>query len=196
MKKTIALLSCILIMFSCNVAEQVLGTLNLTQCKYDFKSINNLTLSGINMQNVSSFSSLNPSSAAKLLSAFSSSTGSLPLEFTLNLNVSNPSTQKALFNGLAYILEVDGKELTQGFLNQEFQVAGGSSSVLPVHMSFDLKKVLSGESLETIKNLAFNLAGIGNESTDLTFKLKPNFLIGKQTVSAPQYIPVNFTLNK
>lgn len=195
MKRIVVLLMGCVLFFSCDVAKQVAGTFNMTQCKYDYQSISGLTLAGINLQNASSLSSLNPMSAANLLSAFSTSSGTLPLAFTLNLNVKNNSTQAALFNGLAYILEIDGKQMTEGLINQSFQVNGGETSVLPVSMAFDLKSVLKGESLSAIKNLAFNFAGIGDSKSNVTFRLKPNFLIGGKTIAAPQYIPVSFTLN-
>jgi LEA14-like dessication related protein len=120
----------------------------------------------------------------------------LPLNFTLNLDVSNPGVQTALLNGLGYILEIDGIEMTQGFLDRQLQVGSGAKAVLPINMAFDLKKVLSGKSLDAMKNLAFNFAGIGGGSSAVTVRLKPNFTVGGKTISAPSYIPVSFTLNK
>jgi hypothetical protein len=196
MKRMIAFIGMTVLLFSCDVAQQVMGTYNMTQCKYEYKSISGLTLAGINMQNVSSLTSLNPVSAANLLAAFSSSNGTLPLNFTLNLNVSNPGAQKALLNGLGYILEIDGQEMTQGFLSNQLQIGAGQTSVLPVNMMFDLKKVLKGQSLDAIKNLAFNFAGIGGNSSNVTIKLQPTLLIGNQSYKSPTYIPVSFTLNK
>lgn len=183
-------------LFSCDVAQQVSGTYNMTQCKYDYKSISGLNIAGVNLQNASSLASLNPLASASLLSAFSSSSGTLPLSFTLNLNVKNSGTQNALLNGLSYILEIDGTEMTQGTMNQAFQVAGGQQAVLPIAMAFDLKSALKGQSLESIKNLAFNFAGIGNASSQVTVKIKPNFNIGGQMIASPVYIPISFTLNK
>lgn len=194
-KKTITLFICTLILLSCDVAKQASGIVNMTQCKYDYKSIEQISLAGVNLQNVSNISSLNPISAANLLAAFSSSSGSLPLNFTLNLNVTNNNKQTASFSGLAYILEIDGHEMTQGALNQAFSVNGGSSSVLPISMSFDLKKVLSGQSMDSVKNLAFNFAGIGSGKSDVTLRVKPTFKVGSQVINSPQYIPINFTLN-
>jgi hypothetical protein len=196
MKKTIALLSMVAVLFACDVAKQLSGTYNMTQCKYEYQSISGLSLAGINLQNVNNISSLNPLNAAKLLAAFSSSSGNLPLNFTLNLDVTNPGVQTALLNGLSYILEIDGIEMTQGLLNKQIQVAAGGTSVLPVELAFDLKKVLSGQSLDAIKNLAFNFAGIGTASSNVTFRLKPNFNIGGKTISSPSYIPISFTLKK
>jgi hypothetical protein len=181
---------------SCDVAQQVMRTYNMTQCKYEYKSISGLTLAGVNLHNVSNISSINPLSLTSLLGAFMSPEGSLPLDFTLNIDVTNPGLQTALLNGMAYILEIDGIEMTQGSLSQRIQIASGGKSVLPIRMSFDLKKVLSGKSMDSIKNLAFNFAGIGNEASNVTIRLKPSFIIGSQTIIAPSYIPVSFTLKK
>ena len=198
MKKIIALFSLIVLfqLQSCDVAKQLVGTYALTQCKYDYNSIAGLTLAGINLQNVSSLSSLNVANVTNLLAAFSSPSGSLPLNFTLNLDVSNSGVQTAILNGANYILEIDGLEMTQGLFNQQLQVQSGGKSTLPIAMAFDLKKVMSGQSLDAIKNLAFNFAGIGSASSKVTVKLKPSFVIGGSVVSLPDYIPISFTLNK
>ncbi|MDR0543097.1 MAG: hypothetical protein LBH19_12920 [Dysgonamonadaceae bacterium] len=196
MKKIIVLIGILAVTSSCDVAQQLLGTYQITQCKYDFNSISGLTLAGINLQNDNRLTSLNPLNLAALTSAFSSKGGSLPLNFTLNLDVTNPGVQTALLNGLGYILEIDGHEMTTGSLQKQLQIDGGQKIVLPIQMAFDLKKVLTGESLEAIKNLAFNFAGIGSGSSDVTVKLKPSFMVGNQTLVSPVYIPVSFKLNR
>ena len=196
MKKFITFLSLVFLTFSCDVAQQVMGTYQLSQCKYDYHSISGLTLAGINLQNVSGLASLNPLNLANLTSAFSSKNGSLPLNLTLNMDISNPGTQAAIINGLGYILEIDGHQMTTGTVNQQLQINGGQKTVLPINMAFDLKKALSGESLESIKKIAFNFAGIGNDPSNVTIRLKPSFKVGNQIIAAPNYIPVSFQLNK
>jgi len=196
MKRIITLFLSLAMFCSCDVLNQLTGAYTLTQCKYEYKSITGLSLAGVSLDNISSLSSLNPLTAAKLLTAFSSPSGSLPLNFTLNLDVSNPNTQAALLNGLSYILSIDGTDMTQGTLNQSINVAAGGKSTLPVSLAFDLKQALSGKSLETMKNLAFNFAGIGDGQSNVTFKIKPTFSVGGQSVASPNYIPVSFTLNK
>jgi len=196
MKKVIALVGLAVCLFSCDVAKQLSGTYALTQCKYLFNSISGLTLGGVNLQNVSSISSLNPLTAANLLAAFTTTGGNLPLNFTLNLDVTNPGVQTALLNGANYILEVDGMQMTQGSVNQQVQIGSGQTMKLPITMGFDLKKVMSGQSLDAIKNLAFNFAGIGSGASNVTVKLKPSLMVGGTPVSTPDYIPISFTLNK
>ncbi len=195
MKKTISLLSVILLFLSCDVAKQVAGSAyNLTQCQYTYKSISGLNLGGVDLQSATSLSSLNPLTAASLLASLSKS--SLPLQFTLNLNVKNPGTQAAALSGLQYILEIDDVQMTEGLLNQQLSVAGGATSTLPMQLSFDLKKVLSGQSADAVKNMAFNFAGLSDTPSKVTIKLRPSMSVGGQVITSPVYIPVSFTYGK
>ena len=186
MKKIIVLCSLALVMFSCDVAQSLVGAYSLTQCKYDFNSISNLSLGGVNMN---SNNLLN--SALALTSLFTKST--LPLDFTLNLDVKNPGTQTALLDGLQYVLQIDGIEMSSGALNSKLQVTSGATGVLPLNLSFDLKKAMSGQSADAIKNLALNFVGMGSQPTNVTFKLKPSMTIGGQLVPSPSFIPVTFS---
>jgi len=186
MKKIIALFSLALIMFSCDVAQSVLGTVSLAQCEYKYNSISNLSLGGVN------FSSDNlVSSALALTSLFSKS--SIPLQFTLNLDVKNPGVQTALLNGLQYMLDIDGIEMTTGSVDSKLQIATGETGKLPVNLNFDLKKAMSGQSADAVKKLALNFVGIGSEATKVTFKLKPSFTVGGKQVQNPSFIPVSFS---
>jgi hypothetical protein len=198
MKKGIALFSLMLCLFSCGVsqelAKQATGLYAISQCKYVFQSITELVLAGINMQNAKSITS-NPLAAANLLTAFASPNGSLPVNFTLNLDVTNPGVQTALLNGANYILDIDGNEMTQGSLANQLQVGAGQKATLPINISFDLKKAMSGKSLDAIKNLAYNFAGIGNASSNVTLKLKPSMMVNGYPISAPDYIPISFSLH-
>jgi len=197
MKKIVALFGVVVLSFSsCDVGKQLTAAYAITQCRYLFESIANLTLGGINLQNVNSISSLNPLAAANLLAAFATPNGSLPLNFTLNLDVKNPGTQTALLNSANYILEIDGMQMTQGAVNKQIQIGSGQSATMPITMGFDLKKVMSGQTLDAIKNLAFNFAGIGSGASNVTLKLKPSLVVGGKNVPSPDYIPISFTLNK
>jgi LEA14-like dessication related protein len=195
MKKIAALFLTLAVFYACDAVNQLAGAYNITQCKYEYKSISGLSLAGVSLQNASSLSSLNPVAMAQLLAAFTSSSGSLPLNFTLNLDVSNPNVQAAALSGLSYILSIDGNEMTQGTLDRQISIAAGETAVLPVQLAFDLKQALSGKSIDAIKNLALNFAGIGSGSSNVTFRLKPSVNVGGYTVAAPSYIPVSFTVS-
>jgi LEA14-like dessication related protein len=183
-------------LFACNTTKQFIGnTLTITQLRYDYHSISGLTLAGVNIQNVNSISSLNPLAAASLLTAITTN-ASLPLQFTLNLEVKNPSNQVASLSGLQYILEIDNIQMTEGMLSQSLHVSGHGSTILPVYMSFDLKTALSGKSADVVKNLAFNFIGSGDTPSTVTIRLKPSMNIGGQKIVSPVFIPVSFTYGK
>jgi LEA14-like dessication related protein len=181
---------------ACSTTKKIVeNTLTVTQLQYDYHSISGLTLAGVNIQNVKSISSLNPLDAAGLLTAITTN-ASLPLQFTLNLEVKNPSNQAASLSDLQYILEIDNIQMTEGMLNQPLQVAGHGSAILPVYMSFDLRTALSGQSAEVVKNLALNFTGSGNAPSTITIRLKPSMDIGGKKIVSPVFIPVSFTYGK
>ncbi len=186
MKKIITLFGLSLIMFSCDVAQSLVSTYSLTQCKYEYNSISSISLGDINLN-----SNNLANSALAMTTLFTKNT--LPLQFTLNLDVKNPGTQTALLNGLQYILQIDGIEMTTGAVDSKLQVAPGGAGVLPILLNFDLKKAMNGQSGDAIKNLALNFVGIGSEPTNVTFKLKPALNVGGQLVPSPAFIPVSFS---
>jgi len=53
-----------------------------------------------------------------------------------------------------------------------------------------LKKALTGRSIESIKNFAFNLAGIGGKPTRLMLRMKPSIQVGSMTIQYPNEIDV------
>ena len=68
MKKAIIILSTILLMYSCDVVQQIGGAYNFTQCKYDYNSIDNVELAGINLGKAKSVSVLQIASLTTILS--------------------------------------------------------------------------------------------------------------------------------
>jgi LEA14-like dessication related protein len=195
MRKILTFLLLIFLMTSCELAQQALSTLNMTQCEYSFNSVNNVSLGGINVSNVHSITDINPVTAASLLASLTKTSGTLPISFNLNLDVKNPGSQTAALQGMAFILKLDSLELTQGTVNTPIQILAGAKNVLPVNLAFDLKQLLKGESAATIKNMAFAITGLGEgNAVKMTLLVKPNMTIGGRTISIPNYIPISFNL--
>lgn len=118
--------------------------------------------------------------------------GTLPLEFTVNLEAKNPNPETAAMNRLAWILIVDGIEMTRGQLDDRVEIAGnGGVAPLPLRIGLDLRQALSGKSGDALLNLALNIAGEGTQPTHVTVKAKPSILVGGQTMELPDYITVS-----
>jgi LEA14-like dessication related protein len=173
----------------CDVAKQIGGAYNLTQCKFNYNSITNLFLSGTDLSK--------GLTAANILQLTSLLTGnvpsSLPLDFTLNLNVSNPNQSAASLSGLQYVLTIDDVQFTTGSIDQAFNVSAGETQVLPLRIGLDLVSLLKGESKDAILTVIKNFVGIGSRKSNVSFQLKPTFDIGGYPLTSPSYIPVSFS---
>ena len=175
---------------SCSFVQQAQQIANLINCDFRLNSVQNLTLAGVNVQNIQSLSSLNVVDVSKLSTA--ALRGGLPLDFTLNLDIRNPNKNSAGMTQLDWILLIDGIEITHGLLNQKVNIPGNNTTTMvPMHMNVDLKKVLSNKSGDAIINFAMNLAGAGNKPTRFTLKAKPTILIGNYPLTYPNYLDIN-----
>ncbi|MDR0430940.1 MAG: hypothetical protein LBH58_10745 [Tannerellaceae bacterium] len=172
----------------CDVAKQLGSAFNFTQCKFDYHSITNLSLSGTNLS-----SGVNAAKILQLASLLTGNASSIPLDFTLNLNVTNPNQTVASLNGLQYVLNIDDVQFTTGTVSHAFNVAGGETQVLPLSIGFDLATLLRGESKNAILNIAKNFLGLGSEKSNVTLQIKPSFNIGGYPATSPVYIPVSFS---
>lgn len=188
-KRILAVLIVTVTLFSCDSLQKgLMSTYNMVNCEYSYKSISGLSISGINVSNGLSLTAI-----PKITSILSGTATSIPMDFTLNLNVKNPNQSEALMNGLQYIISIDGIQFTTGSINQTLNIASGQTQTLPLSIGFDLATLMKGESKDAVIDIAKNFAGIGSKKSEVTLKLKPSFKVGTSMVTSPIYIPVSFS---
>ncbi len=189
-KKTLlAFIALMVFSTGCEVAQQAQQAANLFKCEFRILSVENIVLAGVNIQNVKSYQDLNLTMAAKIMSTAAGPT--LPLTLTLKFEGKNPNPDAAGLNQLDWIVFIDDIQMTQGILNKAFAIPpNNGTTVIPLQLNIDLKKVLQGKSLDAIVNFAFNLAGVGTKPTRFMAKLKPTIMIGNTPLSYPGYITV------
>lgn len=188
-KRILALLLVVTTLVGCDSVQQGLrSTYNLINCEYSYKSITGLTISGMNLSN-----GLSVTSIPKITSILSGTATSIPLNFTLNVNVKNPNESAALLHGLQYIVSVDDIEFTTGSINQTLNIASGQTQTLPLTIGVDLAKLMKNNSKDAVTEIAKNFLGIGSKKSNVSLQLKPTFMIGNTPVVSPMYIPVSFS---
>lgn len=186
-KKILGLILLVSVLFtSCGVGDMT-SAYNITQCEYKYKNISNLNISGMNLSN-----GVSPVYVPKLLSILGGTASSIPMNFTLNLDVKNPNATAAALQGLQYIISVDDVEFTTGQVNHALNIAGGESQTLPLNIGVDLATLMSGNSKTAVQNIAKNFIGIGSEQSNVTVRIKPTFMIAGRAITYPAYIPVSF----
>jgi len=185
----IASISFLTILTSCDVLNQVSQMSNLTKCEFRLESVQQLTLAGINVQNVKKMSDLNMFDAAKIASAVASQ--QFPLDFTLNVEAKNPNTSVAGMTRVDWILLIDDIEMTRGILDKQVTIpANNGSAIIPMQMHIDLQKALSGKSADAVINFGMNLAGSGNKPTRFTLQMKPTITVNGFPITYPGYLNV------
>lgn len=173
-----------------SVGNDLSGAYNMTQCKYAYNSVSDISVSGVNL---SSGSSLSPVNLVKLTSILTGNASSIPLNFTVNMNVTNPNQAVANLNKLQYEISIDDIHFTNGTLNQPINIAGGATQTLPLTIGLDVATLMKNNSQTALLNIVKNIAGISGEKSNVTVSLRPTFNIAGQQVTSPIVFPVSFS---
>ncbi len=174
-------------MAGCDVLQQMA---TFTKCEFKMNSMTDTRLAGVNVQSKSSFKSLSFLDAANVTKALMS--GTLPLTFNLNVEVKNPNSTLAAMQQMAWKVFIDDVEMTAGVLDKQISIEPNGSQIVPIAITLDLKKVLSGKSKNALFNFGFNLVGAGNYPTRVKLDIKPTVYVGSFPITYPGY----FTLKK
>lgn len=185
----LAILPLAFMLHSCEVTQQAQQMYNLVNCDFRVLSANNIYLAGINVQNYHSIRDVSMMDVAKLTAALTKPT--FPLSFQLNLEGRNPNTTAAGLSKFDYILFIDDIQMTQGTITQNIMIPpNNGTALIPMQLTFDLKKVLQGKSADAMLNFGLNLSGTGNKPTRILVKLKPSITVGTSVLQYPGYINV------
>lgn len=191
MKKiiTAVLFSVLLTLSGCTTLQSGLSNAyNLANCDYKYNSISNLTIADMNVSN-----GLSALMIPKVLSILNGNTSSIPLNFTLNMDVKNPNAGTAAFQALHYIISIDDIQFTTGNFQQAFSVGAGETKQLPITLGVDIAELMKSNSKSAIENIVKNFLGLSDTSSKVTVQLKPSFKVGEQLFTSPIYIPVSFS---
>lgn len=190
MKKSLIILSTMLLMFSCDIAKQIGGAYNLTQCKFDYNSIDNIQIAGVSLSKSRSLSIADIASLSTIIGGGNLQT--IPLTMVLNLDVLNPNEKAAYLNGLDYEIELNNMEFANGQLDVPIRIEPGMSSILPLSIGVDIKNLMNRYSKERVSTEMSRFLGISPGETKISVKLWPKMLIGDVPITSPTYIPVTF----
>lgn len=192
-KKALIILLVTMGLASCDVLNQVAQMANFANCSFDFNSVSQIQMLGIDLSKGMTRENLNISQGLALINAINSR--SLPVTFNVNVGVRNPNGIAAAMSKMDYILTLNGKQVVSTTMNNSINVPANSSSVVSIPITTDLFQLFSGESADAIVNLAFKLAGASSDPVNVGLKVKPYISINNQPLAYPDYITMNKVLN-
>jgi len=200
--KTIAkriLMLCMVAMFAtacdtlASIATQGQELLTLLKCNFSFNSLSDVEMLGLTLRKGMTKEDLNVSQLANLAKALL--TKSLPVNFNVNLDASNPNSTNAAMSKMDYAIALNSKEVVSSTLSRNINIPANSSNVVSIPITTDLFQLFSSETADAVTNIAFKLMGSSSNPVNLTAKVKPYITVGSQSLSYPDFITINKTLN-
>lgn len=192
MKKGIILLVAVVLLNGCSLLDQVGGAYNLSQCEFNYNSLENIQLAGIDIGNGSTLSVAKMASISTILSGLGNMQ-TIPLNMTLKMNIKNPNATAAFLNALDYAVEINDLEFTTGKMDIPIRIEPGQTNVLPINIGVDIKNLMNRYSQDRVQGVMNSFLGISSDKTEVTVKLWPKVMVGNTAVKSPAAIPVIFT---
>lgn len=162
----------------------------LTKFDYTVESMQDVHLAGRDMTSYMGKEGLNlavlPGIAMAMLRE------DLPLEARVNMKVSNPTTTTTKINSFKYLIEIQGKPLFEGTVDQNLHLKTGESTVVPLTFKANIFGTAKENGIENVLNEIFTRKGEGF----LVLKIKPSIKIGNSNIYYPGYITVDKNLAK
>ncbi len=141
---------------------------NLAHLQFKIQNVGHITLANIDVTNKHSISDFGVMDGVNLLNAFQS--GQFPLGLTINVAAMNPNPANQTYNAVQltdfpWTLMLDGHQTISGGIGSALSVPnGGTTEILPLTASVDLKKFFADKGYNDIINLATALSGQGGAS--------------------------------
>jgi LEA14-like dessication related protein len=186
MKKTLFLLSLILMLNGCSILSE-LGA--FTKCEFRLISVQDPFLCNIDVSQKSSWTDFSFSEGNRIAGQLLNK--SLPFDITVNVEAKNPGNTVASVSSIEWIAYIDDLQVAQGMVQEQVKVApSGGRTLIPVKVHADLIDFLEGDNSLSMLNFALNLVNAGDASSRVSLKIKPSVLVGSQSVQYPGYFTI------
>lgn len=172
--------------FLTQLTSQVSSVANLVNCDFSLKNVNNISIAGVNLKNITS-GNLSATDVVKLVAAYQSK--QVPLSMDLNINVKNPTNQQASMTAMDWILAIDGTDVANGASNRTYTIKPSTTTTVPLGVSTDLGQLFSSKGVDALKNFASSFSNDGT-SSKIGLRIRPSMTVGTTQVPFPNYIKI------
>lgn len=179
-----------LLVTGCGFTNQKKEIENLTKCKFELEQIEKFELAGVPVDNLLSSGNSDLLKMPKILLALMDQR--LPLNMRMNVQVENPTKEKASVNTFDYILLFEDVEVANGTMVQPLEVKSGEAKVVPFDIKGDVYELIQSKS-DVFLNF---IKGNSNQKAKLTLKVKPSFKIAGKLVKSPVFFNIDKYITK
>lgn len=183
MKKFFAFLLMGVLFSSCGTMQQLTQIANLRNCKFALDKMESVTIAGINVNNLSSFSASDLLKVAACIKA-----KQLPVVLNVKVGVDNPGATEATVTRMEWVCTVDDQSLANGVIADKFTVPAGGTTSIPLKVNMDAYNLFSSSGVDAVKAFVNSFSKEDNTSSRVAVKVKPTVNLGGASVSFPNYI--------
>ena len=190
-RTNISILCCVLVgllLTGCAINKNQIDA--LSKFNYTVESLQDVRLAGRNMDSFTGKDGVNISALPGIAVAMLRQ--DLPLEARINMKVSNPTTTTTKINSFKYLIEIQGKPMFEGTVDENLHLSTGESTVVPLTFKANIFGTAKENGVENVLNELFTRKGEGF----LVLKIKPSIKIGNSNIYYPGYITVDRNLAK
>jgi len=163
----------------------------LSQVRFDLDGVSQLRLAGVELDRVRSYDDLSLVDAGRIGAAVLSRR--LPMEATLQVGANNPEANpEARLLALDWTLFLRDRETVSGNVEQEFRLAPGARTEVPVRVSLDLLEFFEGSTRDLV-DLALALVGAGEESVEVRLDALPTVQTPLGPIQYPRPLSLSVT---
>ncbi|MCC5946411.1 MAG: hypothetical protein JJT94_15880 [Bernardetiaceae bacterium] len=181
-----SILLCLCVFVGCRTIQDLR---NFARCQFRIQNVSNISLAGINLDNLKNPSDINVVDGARIAGALAS--GNLPLALQLNIDARNPNNDRAAMQRMDWIAALKGTQIAEGALNDRIEIPpnnGVASFPLPVQSN--LNEIFKGKNQREILGMSFDIADSERKPKDLSLRVRPSINIGGVNLRYPGYIDV------
>lgn len=179
----------------CTVLDQMSQMQTLAKCDFEFIEADQITIAGVSMDDKKQWSDFSFQETLQLTMTLAKN--EIPTSFVVHLMAENPNKNTAGMNRLNWELFIDEESITAGILEESFTIPpNGGTTMIPLEISFDLRKLFSGSSGRAMMNLVSNLQGKGQDPSKLAMKLVPTIRVGEKMIQYPGAVTVRHQVGK
>jgi len=193
--KRIALFYCIIFFFaSCGIGKQTQELKTLADCKYSIVEVNNVLLSGTNVQEIIANRNINLGSIPSLALGFISK--NIPLKADLIISIENPTNNHAAINYFDYEILVNQQNFTEGTVDKKINIAPKEITEVDLALSANIYKFLVNDSVRN--DIQTFISATQNQSEAkalITIRIKPAIYVNEQLVKYPGFIDIEHELD-
>ena len=183
MKKLIVFVLLGVTLSACGSLKQLTQIANLKNCTFALDKMESVTVAGINVNNLSSFSAADLLKVAACIKA-----KQLPVVMNVKVGVDNPGVSEATVTRMEWMCTVDDQSLAKGVIADKFTVPAGGTASIPLKVNMDAYELFSSSGVDAVKAFVNSFSKEDNTSSRVAVKVKPTVNLGGANISFPNYI--------